>query len=325
METAIQSAVLIGSFGRATVSMGTRGVVAHAHAEFNFLFHIDGAATAFRVGDRSLPLDSEHMIVLCPWTTHAKVENASNPTLLLSLLIDPAWLETNVYGPASGDRVFPRRSVCTTPALRSLAERLVRGIHGIGTAQGEPAHVELLRDLVAAVCHRYGQEKPVLRGGRVDSRVRRAIAYIQQHAAQNPDLLTVAAHAGLSRSQFFARFKDSVGVTPQHYLDWVRLHLAVGMLATSDLPLAEVAAQLGFYAPSHFTRFFAQHIAIPPSEFRRCLVACDRRDRLEAGALYCQLPVDHADTLGMHAHSTRIEYSCALPNRPETSRSPLPA
>jgi len=325
METKTASAVLIGPFGRATVSLGTRGVVAHAHAEFNLLFHIDGAPAVFRVGDRSLTLDGEHMIVLCPWTTHAKDENPGGPSLLLSLLIDPTWLEANVYGPASRDRVFPRQSVRTTPALHSLAEELVRRIHGIGTARGEPAHGERVRDLVAAVCYGYGQESLGVHAGRADSRVRRAIVYIQQHAAENPDLLTVAAHAGLSRSQFFARFKGSVGVTPQHYLDWVRLHLAVGMLATSDLPLAEVAAQLGFYAPSHFTRFFAQHIAIPPSEFRRYLVACDDPDRGDAETLHCKLPVEDADTAGMHARTARIEYSRPLPSRPQTSRNPLPA
>ncbi|MCJ0764890.1 AraC family transcriptional regulator [Variovorax terrae] len=273
METKPHAAVLIGPFGRATVSLGTRAVVAHAHAEFNFLFQVEGAGTVFRVEREPLPLDSEHMIVLNPWTTHAKEENSGAPTLLLSLLIDPAWLEANVYGPAAGDGMFPCNSVRTTPALRSLVEKLVKSIHGIGPAHDERAHVELVRELVAAVSYAYAQKGPALRIGRVDSRVRRAIAYIQQHAANNPDLLTVAAHAGLSRSQFFARFKDSVGVTPQHYLDWVRLHLAVKMLAGSDMPLAEVAAQLGFYAPSHFTRFFAQHVAIPPSEFRRCLVA----------------------------------------------------
>lgn len=272
METKTQAAVLIGSFGRATVSMGTRAVVAHAHAEFNFLFHVEGADAAFRVEGEPLPLNGEHMIVLNPWTTHAKEENSGEPTLLLSLLIEPAWLEANVYGPATGDGMFPSHSVRTTPALRSLAEKLVKSIHGIGPTRDERANAELVRELVAAVSYAYACKGPALRTGRVDSRVRRAIAYIQQHAANNPDLLTVATHAGLSRSQFFALFKDSVGVTPQHYLDWVRLHLAIKLLAGSDLPLAEVAAQLGFYAPSHFTRFFAQHVAIPPSEFRRCLV-----------------------------------------------------
>jgi AraC family transcriptional regulator len=273
METKPHAAVLIGPFGRATVSLGTRAVVAHAHAEFNFLFHVDGADAVFRVEGEALPLDGEHMIVLNPWTTHAKEENAGEPTLLLSLLVEPGWLEANVYGPAGGDGMFACSSVRTTSALRSLAAKVVKSIHGITPANDERAHIELVRELVAAVIYAYAHKGPALPTGRVDARVRRAIAYIQEHAATNPDLLTVAEHAGLSRSQFFARFKGSMGVTPQHYLDWVRLHLAIKMLSGSDLPLAEVAAELGFYAPSHFTRFFAQHVAIPPSEFRRCLVA----------------------------------------------------
>lgn len=274
METnaSAHSAVLIGPFGRATVSVGTRAVVAHAHAEFNLLFHVYGGDAVFRVEGAPLPLDAEHMIVLNPWTTHAKEENTGEPTMLVSLLIDPAWLEANVYGTCATEGAFPCSSVRTTPALRLMVDKLVKGIHGIDVGHDERSHAELVRELMAAVSYAHARTDTPLRMGRVDSRVRRAIAYIQLHAANNPDLLTVAAHAGLSRSQFFARFKASVGVTPQHYLDWVRLHLAVKLLAGSDLPLAEVAAQLGFYAPSHFTRFFAQHVAIPPSEFRRSLV-----------------------------------------------------
>jgi AraC family transcriptional regulator len=44
---------------------------------------------------------------------------------------------------------------------------------------------------------------------------------------------------------------------------------AIKLLGAGDLPLAEVAAQLGFEEHSHFTRFFAQHMGVPPSEFRR--------------------------------------------------------
>ncbi|MES2184590.1 MAG: AraC family transcriptional regulator [Pseudomonadota bacterium] len=272
METRPHSAILIGPFGRATVSVGTRAVVAHAHAEFNLLFHIAGGSAVFRVEGEPLVLDAERMIVLNPWTTHAKEENAAEPTTLLSLLIDPAWLDANVYGPSATEGAFPCSSVCATPALRLMVDKLVKGIHGIGASHDERFHVELVREVVAGVSYAHARRDAPLRMGCVDSRVRRGIAYIQLHAADNPDLVTVAAHAGLSRSQFFARFKASVGVTPQHYLDWMRLDLAVKLLADSDLPLAEVAAQLGFYAPSHFTRFFAQHIAIPPSEFRRSLV-----------------------------------------------------
>ncbi len=273
MEAKAPAAVLLGPFGRAALSMASRAVVAHAHAELNVLLHIGGGSTAFRSGSESLPLDSEHLIVLNPWTAHSKAENTGEPTLLLSMLIDPNWLKCTDGGQAAGRDIFPHRSVKVTPPVRALAQKLVRTIRGVDALSDHAAQVDTVRELVAAVSDSYAQKGGELRASRVDSRVRKAIAYIQQHAADNPDLLTVAAHSGLSRSQFFVQFKDSIGVTPQHYLDWVRLGIAVELLADAKLPLTEVAGQLGFYAPSHFTRFFTQHVAIPPSEFRRGLIA----------------------------------------------------
>ncbi|MES2958272.1 MAG: AraC family transcriptional regulator [Pseudomonadota bacterium] len=273
MEARAPAAVLLGPFGRAALSMASRAVVAHAHAELNVLLHVGGGDTAFRSGTESLPLDPEHLIVLNPWTTHAKAENAGEPTLLLSLLIDTAWLKSHGANQEAGQDIFPHRSVKVTPSIRALAHKLVRTIQGVDALSDHAAHVGMVHELVAAVSDSYAQKESISRVTRVDSRVRKAIAYIQQHAAGNPDLVAVAAHAGLSRSQFFAQFKHSVGVTPQHYLDWVRLGIAVELLADPKLALAEVAAQLGFYAPSHFTRFFTQHVAIPPSEFRRGLIA----------------------------------------------------
>lgn len=268
------AAVWIGPFGRATISWGRRKVVAHAHAEFNFLFKLAGGDAQFRADATLLPLDDQHMIVLDPWETHAKEENAGEPTLILSLLVEPDWLAANVPGfqPAGG-RLFPQRSVRTTPALQALAERLVHDVHAYGPLTKDGSPTELLRELLAELsrAHAGRGEAGSLRP--IDGRVRRAVHYIQQHAADNPDLQQVAAHVGLSRSQFYARFKEAMGVTPQQYLDWARMRIAIQLLAGSDLPMSEVAARLGFFATSHFTRFFAHHVAIPPSEFRRILVA----------------------------------------------------
>lgn len=249
-------------------------MVAHAHAEFNFLFKIGGDDARFRGDHGPLPLDDAHIIVLDPWATHAKDENTGEPTLILSLLIEPAWLEQNVPGlPAQAGALFPHSSVRSTPSVRALAGKLVQSVHACGPLSNDGSHAELLRQLVAEVsrAHAATGTLPALRP--MDARVRRAIAYIQEHAAHNPDLQQVASRVGLSRSQFYARFKQALGVTPQQYLDWARMRIAIQLLAGSNLPMSEVAARLGFFATSHFTRFFAHHVAIPPSEFRRSLVA----------------------------------------------------
>ena len=33
--------------------------------------------------------------------------------------------------------------------------------------------------------------------------------------------------------------------------------------------MGDIAAELTFSEPTHFTRFFAQHVGLPPAEFRR--------------------------------------------------------
>ena len=38
---------------------------------------------------------------------------------------------------------------------------------------------------------------------------------------------------------------------------------------------AEVSDELGFAAPSHFARFFVQHMGVPPSDYRRGVIVED--------------------------------------------------
>jgi AraC-like DNA-binding protein len=49
--------------------------------------------------------------------------------------------------------------------------------------------------------------------------------------------------------------------------------LATRMLADPRASVTEVSDKLGFSAPSHFARFFSQHIGLPPSDFKRGLIS----------------------------------------------------
>ena len=71
----------------------------------------------------------------------------------------------------------------------------------------------------------------------------------------------------------FEQFKTCVGASPQQYLDWERMALATRRLANLQVSVADVAFELGFSAPSHFARFFSQHIGLPPSDFRKGMLS----------------------------------------------------
>jgi AraC-like DNA-binding protein len=79
----------------------------------------------------------------------------------------------------------------------------------------------------------------------------------------------IAAEAGLSRTQFYRRFRDCFGVSPRLFLNAARMDWAVSRLVEGDEPIAEISDGLGFSNPGHFTRFFVTHTGETPGSYRR--------------------------------------------------------
>jgi len=134
----------------------------------------------------------------------------------------------------------------------------------------------MVRDLVLAITDAYADPDMRTtfhrRDRPMDGRISRSLALIKAEAAANPSVDDVASRVGLSRSRFFEQFKACIGASPQQYLDWARMALATRMLGSTAMSVADVSHELGFSAPSHFTRFFSQHMGVPPSDFKRGVI-----------------------------------------------------
>jgi AraC family transcriptional regulator len=265
--------ILQGTFGRATVNFISRPLVAHAHSQYQFLFKLGGSDCLFRIEGQDCMLTAERAICMNPWIEHAKSASDDTPSLILSLVIEAPWLRTRLQLADGGTaNIFPQHAVVVTPDVRHHVDRIAAAITNHLVAQDDGC-LSILEDLITALGRDFAD--PVLTAGMtpsgrpVDFRIRKALDYIKHAPVANPTVAQVAAQVGLSRSRFFEQFKRCMGVSPQHYIDWVRMSHAIQLLGASDKPLADVAAELGFEEHSHFTRFFAQHMGVPPSEFRR--------------------------------------------------------
>jgi YesN/AraC family two-component response regulator len=98
--------------------------------------------------------------------------------------------------------------------------------------------------------------------------LQRAREYIHAHFSDNLTLAQVARAAGVHPVYLGQIFRQEFGETLGEYLNRIRVRSAAGMLANSGLSLSAVAADLGFYDQSHFTRVFRQLTGITPGTFR---------------------------------------------------------
>jgi AraC-like DNA-binding protein len=92
--------------------------------------------------------------------------------------------------------------------------------------------------------------------------------YIERHLDSALDINQLAAIVRMSCSHFTRSFHKSVGITPHRYVIQNRVMRARELLATTTLPLTEIALTTGFSDQSHFSRRFHEIVGIPPGAFR---------------------------------------------------------
>jgi len=88
---------------------------------------------------------------------------------------------------------------------------------------------------------------------------------------QPADLSAIARELGLSYPAFRKRFKHSAGVSPARYRAQRVIAQATQLMSTTDLSDKEIAYQLGFANPYHFSRRFKQLAGEPPTRYRQRL------------------------------------------------------
>ena len=76
----------------------------------------------------------------------------------------------------------------------------------------------------------------------------------------------LAADMNLSRVQLYRKVKSITGSTPVELLRTARLNRAYRLLLTTDRSVSEIAYQVGFTAPSYFTKCFKEEYGMLPGE-----------------------------------------------------------
>jgi transcriptional regulator GlxA family with amidase domain len=128
--------------------------------------------------------------------------------------------------------------------------------------------VELL--LIEALRSNPGEDSPAgLLRGLADTRLAAAMRHMHAHPAHAWTVAQLAKKVALSRSAFFERFTQAVGMPPMEYLLAWRMALAKDLLRREDIGLAQVAGRVGYGSASAFSTAFSRYVGQSPGRFAR--------------------------------------------------------
>ncbi|KTT25219.1 AraC family transcriptional regulator [Pseudacidovorax intermedius] len=261
-----------GEFGTAVVLELRANLLAHAHSEAQIAFWLGGARGTARVGSQLVEYGENVALGVNPFQAHdfAMQEGSHGAAVFLAFMVRQEWLQQRAAAANRAFRfAFPRIHI--DAALRRTCWQV---LDLILSAKSPPSHIDdqvekLLEAAIDAAPEGGPKQTTGIRAS-LDYRLRLVIEHMRAHVSDKATIDEIAGKVGLSRAHLFALFRDQLSTTPQVFWSAVRVEEAMRRVG-NGAPLTDVAMDLGFSAPSNFSRFFKEHTGVSPSIFRRAL------------------------------------------------------
>ncbi|MEM7565905.1 MAG: AraC family transcriptional regulator [Pseudomonadota bacterium] len=297
-------AVHHGAFGRATLNRLNRPLAPHAHREGHLIFLLEGVPAAIEAEGRRLPLGIGTAAAVSPWEMHRFVPGRRE-CACLTLYIAPDWYEARHAERRGADRriglphsrhplVFGRGGIRIDQDIaglvRAITDDLVIAcrrdleddqIRLRGRWRGEAHdplsaviadHIFDLTRLCEAQSWARTEDEDAPTGLREpmrDYRIRKSVRLMRESLGEEIALDRIAREVGLSRPHFFKLFRTNLGVTPNIYVNALKMERSIERLSTTHETVTSIGLDLGFASQASFTRFFTANSGINPSDYRR--------------------------------------------------------
>lgn len=99
--------------------------------------------------------------------------------------------------------------------------------------------------------------------------INQSIKYIISNVDKKIDLARLIRDCGMSRSTFYALFKEQTGMSPLQYINDTRLSKAADYMTLLKYSVTEAAMVVGFDDPLYFGRLFKRKFGMSPTEYKK--------------------------------------------------------
>lgn len=249
----------------------------HAHEGFEILFLLEGSTAYEFANQQTVELNGGHFLVVPPGIVHRGVHNVRAPSTIcgvaLKALQPNSWRNTT-FTPRdlqhlrealekAGQKVHP-----FSPVMRWLVRRLLEETTHY---PDDPHPAEAGMALRALICSALVEivRQVLVPPNAPKEFVMAAIAYLRRHLHESVRMSDLVKHVGFSRARLFDIFKAQTGLTPNHYLQRLRIEKAQEQLRKTDQTVTEIALATGFSSGQYFSTVFGRYTGVSPTRFRK--------------------------------------------------------
>ncbi len=231
--------------------------------EFDFFISCDKDAMSF-VNEKSCKLYPNVLVVRKPGQTAKSILHFK--TYYIHIEIPQ---ESPLYEELS--RLPNFFSLINPSTYREIFEQII--YHNLKNTNAFDDHftaaklLELFYHLIKDAPQNINKQKLFIR--KENESIQKAISYMKNNFEEKISLEILGDLTGYSPNHFRFIFTEITGVSPQKYLENIRLSRAKYMLAQNELSIAEIAYACGFSSQAYFSLLFKRETMLTPNEFRR--------------------------------------------------------
>lgn len=155
-----------------------------------------------------------------------------------------------------------------SPTLRRMALALHQMILQQRKAPPTPDGIASLRLLVASIILEVARQASGAQQRSTADAVTLARSHMERHFAEPLQMNEVARESGCSRAVLYASFKRETGMSPNDFLQRLRVKKATGLLASSNRTLEDIASATGFSSSQYFCHVFRKYTGGTPGQHR---------------------------------------------------------
>ncbi|ARU62951.1 hypothetical protein CBW65_19660 [Tumebacillus avium] len=218
-------------------------------------------------------LSQHQRLVTMPETTHRHFTQ-EQPAKILLLDVKAKFLQKVLRDRLHcepGTIEFATVGVGSSDGFRKIAEALLRQSMFGGTDAAQLAEWELELVNLLLSLHPGSHHSQWLSSvpGEMHPALQKALEYIHDTYAEELCLDYLAEISGISKFHLIRLFRETIGQTPSHYINEVRLTRAVEMLTATDREVTDVALDAGFGSLSTFHRAFKKKYGVSAGQYRK--------------------------------------------------------